>query len=113
MSGVRMRAEHGRALRLCVGLTLAAFVLLGGAAFFSTVSIPIKAFSRTSVSVLGFIWNAVYDAGVGAAVILRPLGRRLIFELHPIGLIVLLLFALAIALLPHLIASYHRAQISE
>lgn len=113
MSGVRKRVEHGRAIRFCLVLTLAAFTLLGGATLFAAVSIPIKAFARSSISILGFVWNAIYDAGIGAAVILRPLGRRLIFELHPIGLIALLLFALALALLPRLLVRYHRAQITE
>jgi predicted anti-sigma-YlaC factor YlaD len=113
MSGVRKRVENGRALRFCFGLTLAAFTLLGGATLFAAVSIPIKAFARSSVSILGFLGNAIYDAGVGAAVILRPLGRRLIFESHPIGLMAFLLFAFALALLPRLIVRYHRAQITE
>lgn len=113
MSGVRKRVEHGRALRVCLVLALAAFTLLGGATLFASVSIPIKAFARSSISILGFFWNAIYDAGVGVAVILRPLGRRLIFESHPIGLIAFLLFAFALALLPRLIVRYHRAQITE
>lgn len=113
MSGVRKRVEHDRAIRFCFGLTLAAFILLGGATLYAAVSIPIRTFARASVSIVGFAWNAIYDAGVGAAVILRPLGRRLIFELHPIGLIVFLLFAFALALLPRLIVRYHRAQITE
>ena len=113
MSGVRKRSEHGRALRFCFVLAIAAFMLLGGATLFSAVSIPAKAFARSSVSILGFVWNALYDAGVGAAVILRPLGRRLVFESHPVGLIAVLLFAFAIAMLPRLIVRYHRAQITE
>lgn len=113
MRGVRRRIENGRALRFCLGLTLAAFILLGGATLFAAVSIPIKIFARSSVSILGFVWNATYDAGVGAAVILRPLSRRLIFEPNPIGVAALLLFAFAIALLPRLIVRYHRAQITE
>lgn len=113
MSGVRKRVEHRRALRFCVALALAAFLFLGGATLFATVSVPIRVFARTSVSVLGFAWNALYNSGVGAAVILRPVGRRLVFESHPIGLMAILLFAFAIALLPSLIARYHRAQITD
>lgn len=113
MSGLRNRVEHASALRLCFGLAIAVFTLLGSATLYATISTPIKAFARSFVMILGFVWNAVYDAGVGAAVILRALGRRLIFESHPISLIALLLFAIAIALLPRLIARYHRAQVTE
>lgn len=113
MSGVRKRVEHASALRLCFGLSIAIFTLLGGATLYATVSTPIKAFARSCTMVLGFVWNALYDAGVGAAVILRALGRRLIFESHPISLMALLLFAIAIALLPRLIARYHRAHVTE
>lgn len=113
MSGVRKRGEHASALRLCFGLIIAIFTLLGTATVYAAVSDPIKAFTRSSTLVLGFAGNAIYDAGVGAAVILRALGRRLIFESHPISLIAILLFAIAIAMLPRLIAKYHRAQITE
>jgi predicted anti-sigma-YlaC factor YlaD len=113
MSGVRKQVEHRRALRFCIGLALAAFVLLGGATVFTVISVPVKAFARSSVSILGFVWNALYDAGVGASIIIRPLGRRLIFEAHPIALLALLVFAIALALLPRLLVRYHRAQITE
>lgn len=113
MSGVRKRAENGRALRLCIGLALAAFGLLGGATLFAAVSVPVRVFVRTSASIFGFAWHALYDSGVGAAVIMRPLGRRLIFESHLISLIAVFLFAFALALLPRLIYRYHRIQITE
>ncbi len=113
MSGVRRRVEHGRALRVCIGLSLAAFFLLGGAALYSTVTVPIIAIARSSVSIGAFATNAVYDAGMGVAVILRALGRRLTFESHQIGLLAFILFAIAIALLPRLIIRYHRKQITE
>jgi predicted anti-sigma-YlaC factor YlaD len=113
MSGVRKRVEHRRALRFCIGLALGAFILLGGATVIAVVSVPIKAFARSSVSILGFVSNALYDAGVGASIIIRPLGRRLIFDAHPIALLAFLVIALALALLPRLLVRYHRAQITE
>lgn len=113
MSGVRTRIENRRALRFSLALLVAAFVLLGSAALYTSVLIPIKMVVRSSGSVIGFAWYALYNAGVGAAVILRPLGRRLLFELHPISLITLILFAIAVALLPRLIVRYHRARVTE
>jgi anti-sigma factor RsiW len=113
MSGVRQRAEHRRALRLCLGLVAAAFALLGGATLYASIFTPIKAFARSGALVSGFAWNAMYDAAVGIAVVLRALGRRLIFESHPVSFILILLFAIALALLPRLIVGYHRARITE
>lgn len=107
MSGVRLRAEHGRALRWCLGLSLVTFGLLG-ASLSSSVLVPVKAAARFAASLLGLIWNTLYDAGAGLAVILRALGRRFIFELHPFSLVAFLLFVIALALLPRLIVRYHR-----
>lgn len=112
MSGVRRRSEHGRAFRLGLALALMAFALLG-ASLNSSVLVPIKIVARYSRSVLSLMWNALYDLGAGCTVILRALGRRFIFELHPFGLIAFLLFALALLLLPRLITRYHRLQITE
>jgi hypothetical protein len=114
MSGVRSSQEHGRALRLCLGLSLVVFILLGGARLSGSVLIPLRAVARYVLSVGGLVWNALYDAGSGMAVILRALGRRFVFESHPFSLLAFLLFALlALALLPRLIARYHRAEITE
>ena len=71
-------------------------------------SVPVKAAARFAASLLGLMWNALYDAGAGLAVILRALGRRFIFEPHPFSLVALLLFVMALALLPRLIVRYHR-----
>lgn len=107
MSGVRLRAEHVRALRWCVGLSLITFALLG-ASFSSSVLVPFKAAARFAASLLGLVWSALYDAGAGLAVILRALGRRFIFESNPFSLAASLLFVIALALLPRLIVRYHR-----
>jgi hypothetical protein len=107
MSGVRLRIEHGRALRWCIGLSLITFGLLG-ASLNSSVLVPVKAAARFAASLLGLMWNALYDAGAGLAVILRALGRRFIFEPHPFSLFAFLLFVIALALLPRLIVRYHR-----
>lgn len=113
MSGLRSRTEHASAFRFCLILTAAAFTLLGGARVYASVSAPIKAFAKSTAVIFGFAWNALYDAGVGAAVIVRALSRHLIFESNPITLIALLCFGIAIAILPRLIGKYHRARITE
>ena len=113
VSGVRGRKESARALRLCGGLALLSFILLGGASLNASVLVPLKAFARYALSVFGLVWSALYDAGTGVAVILRALARRFIFEPQPLSLLALLLFVIALALLPRLIANYHRRQITE
>lgn len=113
MSGVRGRMEGRRALRLCLALALLSFIMLGGASLSSSVLAPLKAFARFASSIFGLIWHALYDAGTGVAVVLRALARRFIFEPHPVSLMALLLFIIALALLPRLIASYHHRQIAD
>lgn len=110
MSGVRRRAENKLALRLATALALIAFLLLGGARLSDSVLVPLKAVVRYGASVLALMGNTLYDAGAGLSVIFRALGRRFIFESHPIGLIAFLLFAVALILLPRLIVRYHRAE---
>jgi predicted anti-sigma-YlaC factor YlaD len=107
MSGVRLRAEHVRALRWCAVLSLVTFALLG-ASFRSSTLVPFKAAARFAASLSGLAWNALYDAGAGLAVILRALGRRFIFESNSFSLAASLLFVIALALLPRLIVRYHR-----
>jgi hypothetical protein len=113
MSGLRNRAERRRAFRLCVGLTLASLILLGTGTLFSQILLPLKSISRYAFSVLSLAGNALYDTGVGIALILRALGRRFIFEFHPLSLLVLLFCGVALAVLPRLIVNYHRRVISE
>ncbi len=113
MSGVRLRGERRLAIGLCAALALISFLLLGGASLNASVLVPVKAFARYALSIFGLLWSALYDAGTGVAVILRAVGRRFIFEPHPLSLLALLLFVIALALLPRLIVNYHRRQITE
>src|SRR6266851_5589411 len=50
---------------------------------------------------------------LGAAVIVRVVGRALIVAPHGLGLILVLPFVIALALLPRLIVNYHRAHVIE
>ena len=113
MRGVRERSEHGRAFRLCVALAALSFALLGGTAIGESVLLPVGVMAKRVASVFDVIAHTVYDAGVGLTVILRAISRRFIFESHPLSALALLFLAAALALLPRLIAGYHRARIIE
>ena len=110
MSGMRGRSERKRALTLCVLLAMISFILLG-ASFNEAALGPISAIAKLTLSLLGFLWHALYSAGAGFAVIARTVGGHFIFESHPFGLLVFLL--LAAALLSLLINNYRRTRIIE
>ncbi len=114
MSGVvRDPSERRRALRLCAALVTIAFALLGGAALSESVFAPLRAIWKTGVALFSFLGHALYDAGAGLTVISRSLGGRLLFESRGLGLLVLLLLALALFTLKRLIVRYHRTRIIE
>src|SRR5713226_9620513 len=113
LSGMRKKSERRRALQLCALLALLAFALLGAASS-ALVFQPARAFLRIAGSLIDLVGRALYDAGIGAAVIVRVVGRALLVAPHGLGLILVLLpFVIALALLPRLIANYHRAQVIE
>ena len=108
MSGMRSRSEHRRALRLCAGLALLAFALLGvaaGRSVFQTARI----IAGYVVSAGDLAGHALYQTGAGFALISRSVGGHLIFESNAFALPVLLMLAAALVLLSHLIVKYHRA----
>jgi len=110
--GVRWKGERRRALQVCALLALVSFALLGAAAR-ALVLEPAQSFLRLAGIFLDFAWRMIYGAGTGLAVIMRVLGRAVVFDPHGLGLAVLLGFILSISLLSFLIARYHRAQIIE
>jgi predicted anti-sigma-YlaC factor YlaD len=112
MSGVRAKGERGRALRLCLALTLFSFALLGSAALNDSVLEPVRVFGRLAGAGFRFVWRAIYDAGTGLAVVMRIVGR-FAFESHPLGVLSYLFLAGALVLLLRLIRSYHRARAAE
>jgi anti-sigma factor RsiW len=109
MSGVRTPAEHGLALRLCAGLVVVCFVLLG-AAMKDLVLAPARLAAGYSSSLLNCSSRAVCDAGTGATVIVRGLASHLILGSFARGAGVLLLIGGAVILLPHSIRKYHRGR---
>lgn len=113
MRGVRERSEHGRAFRLCVALAVLSFALLGSTAISESVFLPVGAIAKRVASILDVLAHTAYDAGISLTVILRAISRRFIFESHPLSILALLSLAAALALLPRLIAGYHRARMIE
>ena len=112
LGGVRWKGERRRALQVCAVLALVSFALLGAAAR-ALVLEPAQSFLRLAGVSLNIAWRMIYDAGTGLAVIIRVLGRAIVFDPHGLGLAVLLGFILSTSLLSFLIARYHRAQIIE
>jgi anti-sigma factor RsiW len=114
MSGVRDRGERKRAFWLCALLTAVSFILLGGTALRESVFAPLRATWKAGVALFSFLGQALYDAGAGLTVISRGLGGRM-FSQSPrgLGLLVLLLLALALFTLARLIVRYHRTRIIE
>lgn len=112
LSGMRKKSERRRAFQLCALLALLAFALLGTASR-ALVFQPTRSFLRIAGSLFDLAGRALYDAGTGVAVIVRVVGRALILAPHGLGLVLLLPFVIALALLPLLIVNYHRAQVIE
>ncbi len=112
MQGLRHRIEYGRAMKLCVVLLLAAFTLLGAASN-NLIFQPIRAFLRVGGRVLDMILRTMADAVEGIAIIARMIGRTTILSPRGFGLLIALVFLIAISLLPRLIANYHRTEFIE
>jgi hypothetical protein len=84
-----------------------------GAAARTLVFDPARSFIRVAGSLLGLLWQTVYDAGTGIAVIIRVVGRAAVLGPHSLWMFVALALIISLFLLPFLIAKYHRAQIIE
>jgi anti-sigma factor RsiW len=112
MRGLRHKAERRRALQMCAVILLTAFVLLGAAAN-KFMFQPARAFFRIITGAADVLWRTVADAVEGLAIIARMVARISVSGPHVFGILVALLFLLAISLLPRLIASYHRTEFIE
>lgn len=110
--GLRRKSEGRRALQLCAILALVSFALLGAASR-AMVFEPARTFARIAGNLLDLVWRTVYDAGTGLAVIVRVLGRAVLFDSHGLGLFAILPFTILVVLLTRLIVRYHRAQVVE
>ena len=105
MSGVRDARERRRALKICAALGLAAFALLGYAAFDAVTGPALSAASAAS-GMLGVAGRASAEAGAGTGVVLRAVASRLV---SGSAVALVLLLAAGLLLLRRLISGYHRA----
>jgi anti-sigma factor RsiW len=112
LSGMRKKSERRRAVQLCAVLALVSFGLLGAAAR-TLVFDPARSLLRVTGSFFNLLWQTVYDAGTGIAVIVRVVGRAIVFSSHGLGVVLAVAFIISISLLPLLISRYHRGQIIE
>jgi anti-sigma factor RsiW len=112
LSGMRNKHERRRALKLCAGLALVSFALLGAAAR-TVVLDPLSTLFRISRTVLQLAWHAAADAVMGATVLLRVIVRAVLLDQNGLGLLMLVAFLIAISVLPFLLVKYHRAQTIE
>ena len=111
MRGVRTRAEHRKALGICMILALIGFALLGATAR-ETVFLLAGKFVSTVAGLVSFAATAIYDTVAGLAVIFRVLSRKIIIESGSLGPLVVLL-VVAILLLSRLLSNYHRTSATE
>jgi hypothetical protein len=112
LSGMRRKGERRRAIQLCAMLALVSFGLLGAASR-TVVFDPVRSFFRVAGSLFGLLWQAVFDAGTGIAIIVRVVGRAAVSGPRGLWFFVALVLLISLFLLPFLIAKYRRAQIIE
>lgn len=92
MKGLHRREEKTRALRLCTLLVVLSAILLGWARFTNSVFVPVKNFVRVVGSFLEIVWRIIYDAGLGAVVIIRAVSRHFVLESNPLNYFLLMIF---------------------
>jgi anti-sigma factor RsiW len=112
LGGLRDKGERRRALQLCAILLLAAFALLGTASS-GLIFRPASAFLRVTGSALDVLLRTAADATEGASIIMRMIARPSFTGPHGFGILIALIFLVAISLLPRLIANYHRTEFIE
>lgn len=111
MRGVRTRAEHRKALGICMILALIGFGLVGATAR-ETIFLVAGRFVTTVIGLVGFAATAIYETVAGLAVISRVLSRKIIVESGSLGPMIVVL-AVAIVLLTRLLSKYHRTSATE
>lgn len=111
LRGVRSRAEHRKAIVICVILALTGFGLLGATAR-DSVFVLIGKFLTSVFSLGAFVSSIVYDAVAGLVVIFRVLGHKIVAETGSFA-VVLVVLAAGILLLSRLISDYHRTGATE
>lgn len=111
LRGVRSRAEHRKAIVICVVLALTGFGLLGATAR-DSVFVLIGKFLTSVFSIGAFVSNTIYDAVAGLVVISRVLGHKFVVGSGSFG-VLLVVLAVGILILSRLISNYHRSGATE
>lgn len=78
VSGLRRPQERFKALLICAALFLLVLLGLGGET--RTVFNTFGKFAEQFLAVGGFLWNLIYDAAFGTAIILRSLSHQIVFN---------------------------------
>ena len=112
LSGMRNKHERRRAFKLCAVLALVSFALLG-AATRTVVFEPLRRFFRIAGTLLQLAWQAISEAVVSAAVLLRVIVRAVLPAQNGLALLILVTFLVSVSVLPFLLVKYHRAQTIE
>ncbi len=108
MSSVRNHSERKRAALLSAGLVALSFALLGWQAW-DELFAPVRVAAGIAETMLDMAANAIGEAAAGVALTLRVLGGQMLEEPGAGSVGTYIIYALAVALLFRLIASYHRA----
>lgn len=110
MKGAR---AHSLALWLCVPLAALCVALLGVAGVERVMSL-IGTLIKHAASVADMFGRGFYAIGIGFSVLLRAVGRSLVFSAPPLSFLAILLLAASLCLLSRLIVNYHhRPQVTE
>ncbi len=78
VSGLRRPQERFKALFICAALFLLVLFGLGGETV--TVVSAFGKFAEQFLAIAGFVWNLIYDAAYGTAIILRSLSHQIVFN---------------------------------
>jgi anti-sigma factor RsiW len=78
VSGLRRPQERFKALFVCAALFL--LVVIGLGTETKTIFSASAKFADQFLAVGSFVWNLIYDAAIGTAVILRSLGNQFVFN---------------------------------
>ena len=80
VSGLRRPQERFKALFVCAALFLLVLFGLGGETL--TIVGAFGKFAEQFLAVGGFLWNLIYDAAFGVAIVLRSLSQQIVFNSH-------------------------------
>src|SRR5262249_1445537 len=97
LTGMRKKGERRRALQVCAVLALASFALLGAAAR-ALVFEPARSFFRALGKIVELIWQTIYDGATVVTIVIRVIGRAVLFAPYGLGYYFLLTFLVSVSL---------------